>query len=97
MVGPYAIGSNHLPGMSKLIEELGEVSQVAGKILGLGHMGDHWDGSNLKVRLEEEMGDLWAAMVFFAIKNDLDIAAVKSRARDKNALFNRWHKGEPNA
>lgn len=87
----YAIGSHHLPGLSKLIEEAGEVSQVAGKIIGIGHMGDHFDGSNLKARLEEEIADLVAACAFVSEKLGLDHEAMGTRADEKRALFERWH------
>lgn len=53
---PYSIGSSHLPGLSKLTEECGELTQVLGKVLGMGSAGDHWDGTNLRKRLIEEMG-----------------------------------------
>ena len=91
MATDYAIGSDHIPGLSKLIEELGEAGQVAGKIIGLGHMGDHWDGSNLKARLEDELADLGAAVAFFGMVNDLDAERMSERAAEKLALFNKWH------
>lgn len=107
MGAPYAIGSDHLPGLSKLVEErgeaaealaefalassLGRVGQVAGKIIGLGHMGDHWDGSNLKTRMEEEIGDLMAATNFFVERNGLDYGVIQRRVSAKLALFDKWH------
>lgn len=89
--GPYSIGSEHLPGLSKLVEELGEVGQVLGKIVGAGGMVLHWDGSDLKRRLEEELGDLAAAVAFFGVQNGLDEDFVKARMRTKFETFNRWH------
>jgi hypothetical protein len=59
--GEYSIGSNVLPGLSKLVEECGEVVQAVGKIMGAHGFVTHWDGSDLKERLEDEMADLWAA------------------------------------
>lgn len=90
--GPYAIGSDHLPGLSKLIEELGEAGQVAGKIIGLGHMGNHWDGSNLKWRLEDELADVLAAITFFAETNGLNLERMRYRADEKIMTFEGWHR-----
>ncbi len=89
--GPYSIGSRHWPGLSKLIEEAGEVQQVAGKILGTGGRVDHWDGSDLRLRLQEEIGDLVAACLFVAEKNNLDVQAIADRVGVKYARFLSWH------
>lgn len=104
---PYAIGSDHFPGLSKLVEENGEVGdahadfllaksvgrvgQVAGKIMGLGHMGEHWDGSVLKTRIEDELADLVAAAIFFAENNGLDTDRMAERQAEKLSTFRRWH------
>jgi NTP pyrophosphatase (non-canonical NTP hydrolase) len=90
MTPPYSIGSYNLSGLSKLIEELGEVQQVAGKIMGLGNMGQHWDGTHLQSRLEDELGDLHAAIAFFTNHNGLDFEAITKRAAEKLALFEQW-------
>lgn len=91
MQKPYAIGSDFLPGLSKLIEETGELGQVAGKVIGLGHMGDHWDGTNLEDRLVEEAADVQAAILFFCRHSNLDHQAILTRTAKKLALFERWH------
>lgn len=89
----YGIGSNHLPGLSKLIEEAGEVVQAGGKVLGLGSMDTHWDGDGpLDVRLENEIGDFFAAAEFFTKHNRLNRHAIRSRASDKLETFERWHR-----
>lgn len=88
---PYSIGSNHWTGISKLIEEAGEVSQVCGKILGTGGVVEHWDGTNLKTRLEEELADLTAAIAFVVARNNLDFLAVQQRASKKLTTFGEWH------
>jgi len=88
---PYSIGSNHWTGLSKLIEETGEVSQVCGKILGTGGAEDHWDGTNLRTRLEEELADLTAAIAFVTSRNKLDYEAIQKRASAKLAKFGEWH------
>ena len=40
----FAIGDKKWPGISKLVEEAGEVTQVAGKLMGSGGDILHWDG-----------------------------------------------------
>ncbi len=87
----YAIGSSLWPGISKLIEEAGEVVQVAGKLLATGGAVDHWDGTNLRDRLIEEMGDLLAAIEFAAHANKIE-ADVMARAAEKLSLFRGWHR-----
>jgi hypothetical protein len=71
---------------------MGETQTEVGKILGLGHMGDHWDGKGpLKDRLEDEIADTIAAQQFVIEKNGLDFRRIKRRAKQKCQKFNRWH------
>ena len=90
--GPYAIGSDHCNGLSKLIEECGELIQVAGKIIGLGDAGDHWDGTNLRQRLEEEIADVRAATMYVMAKWELDALDIGHRTGAKLRLFQDWNK-----
>lgn len=89
--GPYSIGSSHWPGLSKLIEECGEVMQVAGKLIATNGNPSHWDGTDLRLRLEEELADLVAAVAFVGQQNELDEERVLSRIDVKADLFDRWH------
>lgn len=90
--GPYSIGSDHWPGLSKLNEEAGEVVQVIGKIMGTGGRVEHWDGPvDLKTRLEHEIADVMAACHFVMEKNNLDMAEIGRRAMIKKARFEQWH------
>lgn len=89
--GPYAIGSDHCPGLSKLAEEAGEVVQVIGKIMGAGGMVKHWDGSDLRERLIEEVADVIAASRFVIKANSLNVDEVYARATKKLETFRRWH------
>lgn len=82
-------------GIDKLNEECGEVIQVIGKFHGMGAvLGDHWDGSHLGQRLEEEIGDVLAAAKFVIEKHKLDSNAINLRQRDKLAKFRAWDRGE---
>jgi NTP pyrophosphatase (non-canonical NTP hydrolase) len=87
----FAIGDKEWPGVSKLIEEAGEVAQVCGKLLGTRGERIHFDGSDLRARLGEELADLLAAIFFVIEENDLDAGAIDVRAVQKLATFNRWH------
>lgn len=91
---PYAIGSKHWPGLSKLTEEMGELQQVLGKLIATGGDELHWDGSNLVIRLVEEMGDVYAALDFFQSSNLTLIEQapkIAERKQSKFRLFVQWH------
>ena len=88
--GPYSIGSTRWAGLSKLVEEMGELGQVIGKLVGTGGEAHHWDGSDLRERLHEEIGDVMAAIRFFAEVNRLDSARILARAESKFARFVQW-------
>ncbi len=93
----FAIGDAEWPGISKLIEEAGEVSQICGKLLGTGGVVQHWDGSDLKVELEKELADLLAAVEFVVKHSNLDASTIKNRFALKLRRFEQWHAlGEKN-
>lgn len=87
----FCIGSTVWPGLSKLIEECGEVMQVAGKLMATGGRPDHWDGTDLKERITEELADLMAAAAFVAVRCGLDADAISERRFEKIARFEKWH------
>lgn len=88
---PFAIGSDLWPGLSKLIEECGEVIQVAGKLIATHGEAAHWDGSDLRQRLHDELADLDAAIRFVVRYNGLDDAPYNDRTLSKGDLFVEWH------
>jgi NTP pyrophosphatase (non-canonical NTP hydrolase) len=90
--GPYSIGSDHWPGLAKVIEECGEVIQAAAKVIAANGDGRHWDGSDLRQRLEDELADAQAAIAFAVDMNGLDSGRILNRAADKLAMFRRWHR-----
>lgn len=89
--GPYSIGSNVWPGLSKLIEEMGEAGQVAGKLIATGGETAHWDGTDLRQRLSEETADVAAAIDFVTAVNGLDTPEWWKRRHEKAAQFLKWH------
>jgi NTP pyrophosphatase (non-canonical NTP hydrolase) len=84
----FAIGDKEWPGLSKLTEEAGEAMQVVGKLMGTSGRTQHFDGSDLRERLVEELGDLVAAIQFVAKHNGLDLS---ERVAKKTAIFEKWH------
>ena len=94
MIAKFAIGAEVWPGISKLLEEAGEVVQVGGKLLGTDGVEDHWDGTNLRTRLEEELADLQAAISFVVEKNDLDKDRITQRKQAKLQQFCKWHRDQ---
>lgn len=91
--GPYSIGSTGpWAGLSKVMEEAGEVVQVGGKIMGTGGEVEHWDGTNLRDRITDEIADFMAAAGFAIEHWDLDAARVARRVADKRETFERWHR-----
>lgn len=96
---PFSIGAEQWPGLAKLTEECGELLQVLGKIVGSGGGGEYADGTvyDVQSRLIEEMGDVTAAMRFFAEHNDLNLLAIRNRSTSKYHVFSRWRREEGRA
>ena len=93
-IAKFAIGALVWPGISKLVEEAGEVVQVGGKLLGTDGVEDHWDGSNLRLRLEDEIADLLAAITFVTQENNLDDPRIQERMMGKLLQFHEWHRDQ---
>lgn len=85
-------------GLAKLIEEMGEALQVAGKLTQYPHHqaplypGIHPDGTHLRTRLEEELGDVLGILQFVTNKMQLDYNVMINRADAKIKLFAEWDK-----
>lgn len=91
--GDFSIGSKVWPGTSKLIEEMGELQQVLGKLIATAGDTKHWNVTNLRENLIEEIADVKAALNFFQLKNlsNASVEAIDQRAEEKLQLFRRWH------
>lgn len=87
----FHIGADEWPGISKLVEECGEVLQVCGKLIANEGKLEHWDGTNLRARLVEELADLIAAIRFVEQHAGYGPSLIEDRARHKLALFEKWH------
>lgn len=80
-------------GLVKLVEECGELIQIAAKKMATMESDEHWDSKgSMKKRLEEEIADVSAATAFVAIKFDLDLEYIYNRIDEKILKFQKWDK-----
>lgn len=96
---PYGIGSDHWPGVGKVIEESGELGLVFGKLFGSGGNLAHWSG-DLGQMMQDEIADLRAALEFMTeanapLRTEDAIRYMERRYLWKFALFSSWHRGDP--
>ena len=82
-------------GLAKLCEECGELTQVIGKMLQYPELQEtcserHPDGTILRHRIEEELGDVIAAVEFVTQKLSLNREAIDERMLEKSELFETW-------
>jgi hypothetical protein len=92
LVGRFNFGSAVLPGMSKLVEECGEVLRIAGKLISTNGGWLHWRDPNLHTELMQEMADTYAAIEFMVEHaEEIDAARFRERVLDKTKLFETWH------
>jgi len=90
--GPYSIGSDTWPGLSRLAADAAQVVRVACTIMG--NCGDTQpeadaETDGLRESLQEELGDLRAAIDYVIGKNALDWDAVNRRRDRKRSLYER--------
>ena len=87
----FAIGDRKWPGVSKVVEEIGELGQVLGKLMGSRGKIEHWSG-NLKEMLHDELGDVLGAIRFLIFMcPELDRQRIERRAAEKFTQFLEWH------
>lgn len=80
-------------GLSKLMEECGELVQICAKKQAYMDTDVHPDGKgSMKTRLEEEIGDVIASCRFVSEKFDLNEEAIFARVEKKLNLYYRWDK-----
>ena len=95
--GDFSIGSKVWPGTSKLIEEMGELQQVLGKLIAVAGSTEHWSG-DLRKMIVDEAGDVAAALRFFALENltSEELIHMTKRSDEKLMLFKKWHFDQTN-
>jgi NTP pyrophosphatase (non-canonical NTP hydrolase) len=78
-------------GLTKLMEECGELIQVAAKKSAYPN-GEHPDGAgDLNERLEQEIADVMAACHFVTQTWNLDASNIDARMEKKYLRFRMWH------
>ncbi len=92
ITSPFSIGSYLWPGISKIIEESGELGKVLGKLMAYPRER-YPDGSDLLGDLHEELADVIAAIEFFCTQNALDAEFISKRAIAKVHRFQHWQEG----
>lgn len=77
-------------GIWKLMEEMGELSQLLGKI-GPFPLGKHPDGKgDLRIRMADEIADVYAALDYFVETNNFNDEFIQGRRAVKLAQFRKW-------
>jgi hypothetical protein len=85
---PYGIGSDTWPGLSRLAADAAQVVRVACTIIGTGN-DTHQDAAVQRESLQEQLGDLRAAIDYVIGKNALDWGAVNKRRDRKRTQYER--------
>ena len=85
---PYGIGSDTWPGLSRLAADAAQVVKVACTIIGTGN-DTHQDTAVQRESLQQELGDLRAAIDYVIGKNALDWGAVNRRRDRKRSQYER--------
>ncbi len=79
-------------GLTKLIEECGELTQIAAKKIAYPDTDSHPDGNgSMKLRLEDEIADVLAAIALVCDIHGLDADRMLARSEKKRELFREWH------
>lgn len=78
-------------GLTKLVEECSELSQIAAKKMAYMDTDTHPDGNgSMNLRLEEEMADVLASIQFVSNKFGLSFEHISSRSKIKFLRFCEW-------
>jgi NTP pyrophosphatase (non-canonical NTP hydrolase) len=78
-------------GLVKLMEECGELTQIAAKKLAFMETDNHPDGNgSMNMRLQEEIADVLATCTFVIMKFDLDLKFIAKRSSIKVDTFTNW-------
>lgn len=78
-------------GLVKLVEECGELTQIAAKKMTQMDSDIHWDGKgSLAARLEDEIADVAAASAIVIENFNLNGNRIKERTQQKFELFKKW-------
>lgn len=82
----------HNKGLTKLMEECGELIQILAKKLAYIDTDIHLGDNPIKHRMEDEIADVVAAITFVVEQFDLDVPYMSTRANKKIELYEKWAK-----
>lgn len=78
--------------LAEFIKQLATLEQTAAKKTAYFDTDEHPDGrGNLKERLENEMADVAAIMLYIKLKFQLDEDRMSRRMNEKIKLYQQWH------
>jgi hypothetical protein len=92
--GPYSIGSDTWPGLATLAADAAQVVEVVSAITGNGDDTGP-DAARLRESLQDQLGDLRAAIDYVIGKNALDWNAINRRRDRKRSRYERDHRPAP--
>jgi hypothetical protein len=92
--GPYGIGSDTWPGLATLAADAAQVVEVVSAIIGNGNDTGP-DAARLRESLQDQLGDLRAAIDYVISKNALDWNAVNRRRDRQRSRYERDHRPTP--
>jgi NTP pyrophosphatase (non-canonical NTP hydrolase) len=88
----YTMHGKVWPGLGKVIEEAGEVIQICGKLTTNSGDSKYYGSVNLRKKLQEEIADLRAALLFVEYENNLDFDFIELRVHEKLNKYYKWKK-----
>jgi hypothetical protein len=87
----FQLGALDWPGLGKLGEECGELGAVVGKIVNNGGSTINFDGTDLRVALENEIADVLAICEFLQAQRLVSREGIERRTLEKLDFFSRVH------
>jgi hypothetical protein len=94
--GPYGIGSDTWAALATLAADAAQVVEVVSAIIGNGNDTGP-EAARLRESLQDQLGDLRAAIDYVISKNALDWNAVNRRRDRKRSRYERDHRPAPPA
>ena len=92
--GPYGIGSDTWPGLATLAADAAQVVQAVSAIIASGDQAGP-DAAGLRDSLQDQLGELRAAIDYVISKNALDWTAVNRQRDRKRSRYERAHRPTP--
>lgn len=93
----FAVGSSVRPGLAKLVEETGELGEMAGKVMAFPHE-PHPSGRDVIAEFVTEAGDVLGTLRYIASANaDISVGDIERAAERRLQTLLEWHIKERSA